>query len=35
LIVISIVARLMLKKKPSPILMIVISAGLGMLMYSL
>jgi chromate transporter len=35
LIAINAVARLMLHKKPSPILMIVISAGLGILMYSL
>lgn len=35
LILISIVARLAFKKKPTPILMILISAGLGMLMYSL
>ena len=35
LITISFVAELALKKKPSPILMILISAGLGMLMYSL
>jgi chromate transporter len=35
LIAISIVAKLALKKKPSPILMILISAGLGMLLYSL
>ena len=35
LITINAVARLMLKKKLSPILMIVTSAGLGMLMYSL
>ncbi len=35
LIAIAVVAKLALKKKPSPILMIVISAGLGMLIYSL
>ena len=35
LILISIVAKLAFKKKPTPILMILISAGLGMLMYSL
>ena len=35
LIAISVVAKLALKKRPSSILMIVISAGLGMLMYSL
>ena len=35
LIAIGAVAKLALKKRPSPILMIVISAGLGMLMYSL
>lgn len=35
LILINIVAKLALKKKPTPILMILISAGLGMLMYSL
>ena len=35
LILISIVAKLAFKKKPSPILMILISAGLGMLMYSI
>ena len=35
LIVISIVAKLAFKKKISPILMIIISAGLGMMMYSL
>ena len=35
LILISIVAKLTFKKKPTPILMIIISAGLGMLMYSL
>lgn len=34
LIAIMAVAKLALKKKPSPILMIVISAGLGMLIYS-
>ena len=34
-ILISIVAKLTFKKKPTPILMIIISAGLGMLMYSL
>ena len=34
LIAISVVSKLALKKKPSPILMIVISAGLGMLLYS-
>jgi chromate transporter len=35
LIVIGIITKLTLKKKPSPILMIGISAGLGMLLYSL
>ena len=35
LILINIVAKLALKKKPTPILMILISAGLGMLMYSI
>ena len=35
LIAISVVAKLAFKKKPSPILMIFISAGLGMLIYSL
>ena len=35
LMLISIVAKLVFKKKPTPILMILISAGLGMLMYSL
>ena len=35
LIAISVIARLAFKKKPSPILMILISAGLGMLMYAL
>lgn len=35
LILINIVAKLALKKKPTAILMILISAGLGMLMYSL
>jgi len=35
LIVISIVAKLVFQKKPAPILMIIISAGLGMLMYAL
>ena len=35
LIGISIVAKLVFKKKPTPILMIVVSAGRGMLMYSL
>jgi chromate transporter len=35
LIFINIAAKLALKKKPTPILMILISAGLGMLMYSL
>ena len=34
LIAIGVVAKLALKKKPSPIMMIVISAGLGMLIYS-
>ncbi len=34
LIAITVVAKLAFKKKPSPILMILISAGLGMLMYS-
>ena len=32
---IAIVAKLLLKKKPSPIWMILISAGLGMLLYSI
>ena len=35
LIAITVVAKLTFKKKTSPILMILISAGLGMLMYSL
>ena len=35
LIAISAVAKSLFKKKPSPILMILISAGLGMLIYSL
>ena len=35
LIAISVVAKLAFKKKPSPILMILISAGLGMVIYSL
>jgi len=35
LIAISVVAKLAFKKKSSPILMILISAGLGMLIYSL
>ena len=35
LIVIAAVAKLAFKKKPTPIMMILISAGLGMLMYSL
>jgi len=35
LIVIAVVAKLAFKKKTSPILMILISAGLGVLMYSL
>ena len=35
LIVITIIATLAFKKKPTPILMILISAGLGMLMYSI
>ena len=35
LISIAFVGKLVFKKKPSPILMILISAGLGMLMYSL
>ena len=35
LILISIAAKLTCKKKPAPILMIIISAGLGMLLYSL
>lgn len=35
LIAISAVAKRLFKKKPSPILMILISAGLGMLVYSL
>ena len=34
LIAISVIVKLALKKKPSPILMILISAGLGMMMYS-
>ena len=34
LIAITVVAKLAFKKKPSPIPMILISAGLGMLMYS-
>ena len=35
LIAIAVASKLAFKKKPSPILMILISAGLGMLMYSL
>ncbi|MBQ7387660.1 MAG: chromate transporter [Clostridia bacterium] len=35
LIAITVVAKLAFKKKPSPILMILISAGLGMLIYSI
>lgn len=35
LIAITVAAKLAFKKKPSPILMIILSAGLGMLMYSL
>lgn len=35
LIAITVVAKLAFKKKPSPILMIILSAGLGMMMYSL
>ena len=35
LIAIAVVAKLVFKKKPSPILMILISAGLGMLMYTI
>ena len=35
LVAIPFVTKLILKKKPSPILMIVISAGLGILMYSI
>ena len=35
LIAITVIAKFTFKKKPSPILMILISAGLGMLMYSL
>ena len=35
IIAIVFVSKLIFKKKPSPILMIVISAGLGMLMYSI
>ena len=35
LIAITIIAKLVFKKKPAPILMILISAGLGMLMYSI
>jgi len=34
LIIIAVVTKLAFKKKPSPILMILISAGLGMLIYS-
>jgi chromate transporter len=34
LIAISVVVKLVFNKKPSPILMIIISSGLGMLMYS-
>jgi chromate transporter len=34
LITISVVVKLVFNKKPSPILMIIISSGLGMLMYS-
>ena len=35
LIAISVVAKLVFKKKPTPIQMVLISAGLGMLMYSI
>lgn len=35
LIAITVIAKLAFKKKPSPILMIIISAGLGMLIYSI
>jgi len=35
LIAITVVAKIAFQKKPSPILMILISAGLGMLMYSI
>jgi chromate transporter len=35
LVAIGVIAKLAFQKKPSPILMILISAGLGMLMYSL
>jgi chromate transporter len=35
LIAITVIAKLAFKKKPSPILMIILSAGLGMLIYSL
>ena len=35
LILFSIIAKLIFKKKPTPILLILISAGLGMLLYSL
>jgi len=35
LIAITVVAKLVFRKTPSPILMIILSAGLGMLMYSL
>ena len=35
LIAITVIAKLAFKKKPSPILMILISAGLGMVMYSI
>lgn len=35
LIAISVIAKLVFKKKPSPILMILLSAGLGMLTYAL
>ena len=35
LVAIGVIAKLGFRKKPSPILMILISAGLGMLMYSL
>ena len=35
LVVIPFITKLIFKKKPSPILMIVISAGLGVLMYSI
>ena len=35
LIAIAVISKLVFKKKPSPILMIIISAGLGMLTYSL